>query len=225
MNDEATKALIDRIVQEVLYRIDMAEPKDEYVSGTAVLVTTHVPSKRSAIDEIKRRFTDLRFVRFGGTAFDSAIETVIDANDAGEDAVMDIAASSENVVLLAPKLKLLESVAMGDDSGFVEQVVIRSLLWGRNVTVLLDFAPPRFKRNTFFEKVATIAQTLEEMGATILTYKCASFEGAEGLSLVTEGDVLAAAKDGKTEIRCATGAIVTPAAKDAAKEAGIKIQI
>ncbi len=225
MNGEQTRALINRIVQEVLYRVDMAEPKDEFVSGTTVLVTTHVPSKRSAIDEIKRHFTDISYVRFGGAGFDSVVETVVDADDTGEDAVMDMAASSECIVLLAPKLGLMERIAMGDDSGFVEQVVIRSLLWGRRVAVLLDFAPPRFKRNTFFEKVATTAQTLEDMGAVILTYKCASKEGAEGLSLVTEGDVTAAVRSGKTEIRCATGAIVTPAAKDAAREANIKIQI
>jgi hypothetical protein len=214
--------LIDRITQEVLSRLSALEAKDENVSGTVVLVTSRIPSPASAMSKLKERFGgELSFVNFG-VKVPFAIPGVIDAGERPGDMIMETVASAAGVVLLAPRIGLLDVIAKGDDSDFVPYLVIRSLLWRRDVSVLLDFEPPRFKRNTFFEKLADVLTTLEDMGVRLLTYKCAQ-RGAEGLCLVTEADVTEAWRNRKTEIRRAPGAIVTPAARDKSKELGIRL--
>ena len=61
------------------------------------------------------------------------------------------------------------------------------------------------------------------MGVSVFTYSCIRTAGPEAVSLVTESNVASAYGDGKAKITCARGAIITPAARDRAKELGIKI--
>jgi hypothetical protein len=198
------------------------EAKDENVSGTVVLMTSQIPSPASAMSKLKESFGgELSFIDFG-VKIPFALPNVIDAGKEPEERVTETVASAAGIVLLAPKIGLLDSIAKGDDRDFVPHLVIRSLLWGRDVSVLLDFEPPRFRRNTFFEKLVDTLATLQDMGVRLLTYKCAQ-KGDEGLRLVTEADVTEAWRNHKTEIRRAPGAIITPAAKDKAKELGIRL--
>lgn len=214
--------LIDRIAQEVLSRLSALEARDENVSGTVVLMTSHIPSPASAMSKLKESFNgELSFIDFGAK-IPFGLPNVMDAGKEPEEAVTEAVASAAGVVLLAPKIGLLDSIAKGDDGDFIPHLVIRSLLWGRDVSVLLDFEPPRFRRNTFFEKIVDTLATLQDMGVRLLTYKCAQ-KGAEGLCLVTEADVTEAWRNHKTEIRRAPGAIITPAAKDKAKELGLRL--
>ena len=60
--------------------------------------------------------------------------------------------------------------------------------------MLLDFKPPRFKRNTFFEKIVTVIETLGDMGVEVLSYQCSVAKDGERLTLVTENEVVAAYK-------------------------------
>jgi hypothetical protein len=213
--------LIDRIVQEVLHRISAIEANDEDVSGTVVLMTSNVPSPGSAISTLKRNFgEDMLFVNFG-TKNPFALESVTDAGAEDENRIVEIVAKAANVALLAPKVGLLEKISGGRDEDFVPHLVIRSLLWGRKVSAVLDFDPPRFRRNTFYERLADIIASLEDMGVKIITYKCAA-QKENGLALVTEADVMDAWKNRQKEIRCAAGAIITPSARDKMQELGIR---
>ncbi|GHS92606.1 hypothetical protein AGMMS50276_00880 [Synergistales bacterium] len=223
MDEKQHKLLIDRIVQEVLHRIKMAKTADECVSGTVVLMTSHVPSPKSALSKLRQSFgKDMLFLNLG-IKNPFSFEKVVESGADGDDNVASAVAGAANVVLLTPKIGLLESIAKGLDDDFVPHLVIRSLLWRRNVSVVLDFEPPRFKRNTFYEKLVDVLGTLRDMGANLLTYKCATQKDMEGLTLVTEADVMDAWKNKRLEIRCAIGAIVTPSARDKSKELGIRI--
>jgi hypothetical protein len=223
LDEKQSKLLIDRIVQEVLYRIKALEAKDEDVSGTVVLLTSNVPSPGSALSKLKQSFgKEMLFVNFG-IKNPFALEKVLEVETDAEETALDSVTGAADVVLLTPKIGLLEDIAKGRDEGFVPHLVIRSLLWGRNVSVVMDFEPPRFKRNTFYEKLVDVIGTLQDMGIRLLTYKCATRKGLEGLTLVTEADVMEAWKNKRTEIHCAAGAIVTPSARDKSKELGIRI--
>ncbi|MDR3331445.1 MAG: hypothetical protein LBT08_02345 [Synergistaceae bacterium] len=222
MDEGQQRLLIDRIVQEVLRRISALEARDEDVAGTVVLLTSRTPSPESALAKLRQNFDGgLSFINFG-VKNPFMLQNVIDAGPELEDLVTETVAGAAKLVLLSPRIGLLESIAKGDDRDLVPYLVIRSLLWGRSVSVLLDFEPPRFRRNTFYEKLADIITTLQDMGVKVLTYSCAQYAG-EGLTLVTEADVTEAWRNHKTEISCALGAIVTPAAKDKSKELGIRL--
>ncbi|MPN41325.1 hypothetical protein SDC9_188868 [bioreactor metagenome] len=102
-------------------------------------------------------------------------------------------------------------------------MLLRSILWGKKAHVLLDFTPPRFKRGTFYEKIGDALDALVDMGVSVFTYSCIRPAKAGALALVTENDVVEAFESGKFNIGCVRGAIITPSARDKAKELNIKI--
>ena len=55
MSREELNALINRITQEVLYRLKELEPADENVSGTVVIVSSFIPSPKTALETIHTR--------------------------------------------------------------------------------------------------------------------------------------------------------------------------
>lgn len=224
MDEKEMQVLVKRITQEVLHRLRQSAPRDEDVSGTVALVSSFVPSKKSALKKLKEVYgaQPIDFITFG-TQFTPLADRSTDGNSEDKDIVLEKVAGAANIVIVTPKISVLKNIAEGNDEGFVEHLAIRSLLWGRNVSILLDFAPPRFKRNTFLETVVTVIGTLEEMGMKILDYKCAAEKSQEGLALVTEQDILDAYKNGQKAVNCMGGALVTPLAADKAKELGVKI--
>lgn len=226
MEEFDLKDLVAKIAKEVMNRIEYADMEDENVEGTVAIFTTFVPSKKACAEALKENFgVGIDVALVGDTEFDmpgffpSKIE---DEDDMQE--LMEKLAGTENVVLVTPKLSLLYRLADGDDSGFVEQTVLRPLLWGRNVSILLDFKTPKFKRATFFAKVVDAIDILTNMGVRILSYNPASVKEEEArISLVTETQILDAAAAGKTSVLCERDAIITPLAKDKAAELGISI--
>ncbi|MDR3353730.1 MAG: hypothetical protein LBO21_01675 [Synergistaceae bacterium] len=222
LDDRQKKLLINRIVQEVLHRIGALEDAKENVSGTLVLVTSYVPSPRTALEQLRRDFGgELSFVCMGAQN-PFALEKALVSGTGEDDRVTEAVMGAARVVLLSPRISFLESISQGRDDDFATHLVIRSLLWMREVSVMLDFVPPRFRRNTLFEKLADLIAALEDMGMKILTYKCAS-AAPERASLVTEADVLRAWKERRPEILCEPRAIITPAARDKSVELGIRI--
>ncbi len=223
MNSTELNALINRITEEVLYRLKEMEPADENVSGTVVIVSSFIPSPKTALMTIDEKYgKETEFITFG-TAFTPVGRRCTSADEHEMDSILEKVAGSANVVLMTPKVGLLEKIATGNDEGFIEHLVMRALLWGRKVSLLLDFKPPRFKRNTFYEKIVTVIETLDEMGMEILNYQCALAKDGDKLTLVTEQDIVMAYKAKAQEVRCAANAIITPSAKDKAKELGIII--
>jgi len=225
MNDITKEQLIDRIVREVMYRIGRQDETEPYAKGAVVLMTSHVPGCREAVRMIEELCgADTEYIGFGGAGFpEGPYPKVSDAELIGPEAVSERVHLKEKVILLAPKLVLLEQIAQGSDEGLPAYLMIRSLLWGKDVSALLDFEPPRFKRNTFFERVVSAIETLEDVGIGISTYRCVQGPEEGMLALVTERDVVSAAAQGRGRIRKTAAALVTPAAKDAARELGIVI--
>ena len=78
-----------------------------------------------------------------GREFEAADENTVMIEEEGLKNLLGLAASSEDVVLLVPGLGQLENIACGREGGRPEEVLVRSILWGKKVHVLLDFTPPR----------------------------------------------------------------------------------
>ena len=223
MDDGLREQIIDRVIREVLYRIKELEPKEVVPENAVVLVTSFIPSFPKVDAILSDRYgSDVTYIDFCGYEFPSPMENVVNAEEVGKDRILELVNGAASVVLMAPQLKLLESISRGDDEGFVEFLTIRSLLWGRRVSVIMDFEPPAFKRNTFFEKVSDIIDVIKGIGIEVVTYDC-KYEPPAALALVTESDVVEVWKSGRKEIRTAAGCIITPSARDKAGELGVKI--
>lgn len=128
-----------------------------------------------------------------------------------------------DVALVCPPLWMLQNIARGDDRGFHEQACMRALLWHKNVWVLLDYERPKFSRGTFFAELNDTFKALEDMGAKIVSLGLSVSKPEAELSLVTQAEIDEAHRSGRGRVRCAQGAIITPLARDAAKELGVGI--
>jgi hypothetical protein len=212
--------VVGLIVREVLARIKTAAPARE--TGTLAIVGWHAAAPQIAADTLQKSFTGVKYAVLEPGFEASGIERLT-GEELLQANLLSRTAGCENIVLVAPPLWLLSNIANGLDSGFVEYLALRSILWGKKVHVLLDFEIPRFKRNTFFEKLSDTASALTDMGVQIMHYGCFSRVQDEKLSLVTEKEVAEAHRQGADRIACAKGAIVTPAARDRAAELKIKI--
>jgi len=202
-----------------------AERYESYAQGAVVLLTSPVPGCGEAVKMLGEQCgTDIEYIGFGGCRFpEGPYPAVTDAGLLGPEALAERVRLKEKVMLLAPKLFLLESIAEGRDEDLPAYLVIRSLLWGKDVRAILDFEPPLFRRNALFERIVSVIETLEGAGIGISAYRYMQDPEEGMLALITERDVRAAAEQGRSKIRKTATTIVTPSAKDAASELGIVI--
>ena len=127
------------------------------------------------------------------------------------------------MILVGPRLELLDKIAHGEDGEFLSYLAVRSILWKKDVRLYLDFEPPRFRRNTFLEGVASSVETLRRMNVAVCPYYTGDAAEQIGMTLITEADVLAAADTREKSIHARVGAIITPAARDALLTSGVAI--
>jgi len=143
--------------------------------------------------------------------------------DADKNEILAALTNYEQIVLVTPPLSLLKCIACADDSTFAASLILRPLLWGKEVSVLLDFETPRHMRGTALAAIAQNIDTLEKMGIGIKTLK-RNTKAKQAKELVTEQDVRDACRDGSMKVTIAPGAIVTQLAQDTAKECGVSIE-
>jgi hypothetical protein len=211
--------LIKKIADEIVRRFN-EQPEEKKDPEALVIVCDHVARGSDAKVSI--------WEHFGGRVHIAALNAKysapeLEVEEKSEQELIAEAAGSESIVLLSPRVSMLQNMASGMDEGCLENIFVRSLLWGKNVHIMLDYTPPRYKRGTFYQKISEALDTLVEMGVAVFTY--GGGEGAkDGLSLVTENEVTEAYRKKNTRILCAKGAIVTPAARDRAGELKIKIE-
>jgi hypothetical protein len=218
-------AFINDIVDRVLNKIERELPEDETVQGTLAIFTSYVPSAKSAIRTLTQKYgEDIECSLFGEAEFEHlGFSSVRVCDGMAQNQLMQKAAGKGRIVLVTPKLGLLEKIAQGNDDGFVEHVFLRSLLWGRKACILLDFVKPKFKRGTFFEKITDIIDSLTAMGVEVSSYTCSGEKTVSAYSLVTENDVIAAQNRGESSILLAEDAIITPLAAEKARELDIRL--
>ena len=151
-------------------------------------------------------------------------ENLLHVSTMGEGELMKRITAANTVILVGPRLELLDKIARGEDQELLSYLMVRSILWKKDVRLYLDFDPPRFKRNTFLEGVAAAIDTLRQMNVTVCPYFKGEAAAKKQTSLITEADVLAAAETEEKTIRAQVGAIITPAARDALLTSGVAVQ-
>ncbi len=218
--------LLNSAVDSVLNKMLTNLPADEHVDGTLVICTTYVVSPKTVRETLVSKFGEsMEFALFEDAAFNSFGFGSIEVESKQEERkVMQLAANSGNVVLVTPKINLMDRIASGEDDGFVEHLVMRSLLWNRNVYLLLDFEKPKFKRGTFYERIGDIIDALTDMGVRVMIYSPSGEQATDVHTLVTQIEVEEASRQGKFTVYCSKNAIVTPLAHERARELGITIE-
>ena len=206
--------LVEQIVQEVVRRVEEELLREQHPEKVAVLVGTRPTSPGRMEEWLQSRY---------GPAY-----TMLPFYEAAKPppdrlTVSEAVGVAREVILASPDIDQLRRIAAGDDTDPVSGAIVRALLWKKEVTVLLDYEPPRFRRNTFYETIAGALETLQSMGVRVEYYEAFARE-EQGTDLVTEADVLAAAQTEDKTILCVYGAIITPSAQDAIRETGVLLE-
>jgi len=221
IDDRELKSIIRRIAERIIR--EMLEP-EKVERGALALVPSFVPDAGPLEQYLKDQYGVEAACAGEGAGMLSDTLRKIPAGTAQEQQrLMERLKSFADIVLVCPPLWLLQNIAAGNDRGFYEQAVMRGLLWHKNVTVLLDFERPGFSRSTFFQGLSDALKAVEDMGAKIISLQLSVGKLDTGLALVTEAEVGEAHRSGRDRVRCAQGAIVTPLARDAARELGVEI--
>lgn len=215
-----TQQLIAQVVREVLDRLGI-EQSGEKKPGTLAVFTGYVFNKApvSAYLEKKGNVTCALFgeAAYHHMAFDYA-NTVTGVE---RQRLAQALERFESVVVVTPPLSYIQRVASADDGDFACMLALRPLLWGKSVTLLLDFTLPRSRRG--FAALSDSLERLEQMGMRIETVQSGAPEGRR--QLVTEQDIKDAARHKRESVRITPDAIVTALARDTAKELGIRIEL
>lgn len=194
--------------------------------GVLVLVPGFVPAPERALAVITARHDKRVQIVFLSDAMFCVDETPSCRLDwaTQKNELVELLVRAEHAVMLAPETSLLARMGAGDIVNDFSEALMRRILWGKAVDVLLDFEPPKFRRDTFFARLAEAIDQMISMGFRFSTYQ--PCEGGTGnvLVLVTEREVTEAKQNGRKTILCAAGAIVTPLATDTAKELQIHIE-
>lgn len=133
----------------------------------------------------------------------------------------------DTICFLSPGLKQMEAIVEGDDSEFCERLMIYFLLHKKKVGIILDYDVQHLPSNNFTKKIKHLIGAISDIGIFVDVLgqeeeKKAEILGKEN-KLITEKDVEDISRRGIKEINCEKGCIVTPLAKDRAREIGINI--
>ena len=99
------------------------------------------------------------------------------------------------------------------------------MLWGKQTAVFLDFEVPGLGKALSGTPLSDALAALNRAGVAWISYrKNPTASAGKAAMLVTEADVSRAFHTGQTELALQAGAIVTPLAKDAANELGVRLK-
>ncbi len=213
--------LIRRIAEQVIR--EQIQPQS-VERGALALVPSFVPDAAPLEQYLLQKYgTDALCTGEGAAALSDALWKVGSETPEEKQRLMARLKGFADIALVCPPLWMLRNIAQGDDRGFYEQAFMRALLWHKNAWVLLDYERPKFSRGTFFAELNDTLKAIEDMGAKIVSLGLSVGKPEPELSLVTQTEIGEAHRSGFTRVRCAPGAIVTPLARDAAKELGVGI--
>lgn len=216
---EDIKDLIARITEEVLKRLDLSVQPE----GAALAVFSGPVWGVKAVESyLKDNYGDMTCALIDGARFGGGLKTENVDTQQEKEAIAGRLGSFERIVIVTPPLWLMGAIARGDDTVYPAMLAIRPLLWGREVTMALDFEAPKSRRSPAFARIAEDISAIEWMGAK-LVYLPQENKKGEPKELVTEQDVKDASKTESRLIKIKPGAIVTQLAQDTAKELGVTI--
>lgn len=213
--------LIALIVEEVVRRAREQLRQEQHPEDLLLLLPEPVAYPASLRDYLTGRFGE----SFTPVCFSQQPELkltgTLQAEDLGEQGLFRCLSRARRVMLVSPGMALLGQIAAGDDRDLTAKLMIRSILWQKEVHILLDYAPPRFQRNTFLASMADTIATLRQMQVQVEHYDTGQAAPQPRRELITEQDVRQAAQQKDKTIRCRVGAIITPSARDAIAETGV----
>lgn len=229
---KTTAEVVNRTMKES-HKLSFQDVSMGKVKQLLLIIPVNVMNLEESIRQIENRYCDSEmsiasFKRTETIKFESAKE-IYDLNDehAREDLANNIN-KYEEIIFLSPELKQMRALVENDDSGFLESLVIYSLLHRKKTVFLFDYDVQALPANSFGRKLKDLLGSISEMGVLIEVLMGARSKKTGAVTvhskeLITQIEVEDFYKNGTKEILCEKGCIITPLARDAAREMGINL--
>lgn len=215
--------IIEQIVAEVVRRVRLYERRLMTPEETVVLTASPVAFPKRLKAYLDEHYADRYVVIHLGEGSPWEDSGCLFGRELGEAGLTRRLYSAKRVLLACPTVALLRMIGRGEDTSDAARLFTKAILWGKQATVLLDYEPPKFHRNSFLGSLTDALDALRDSGVEIANYCVPTPEEKTLETLVTEETVQKAHEAGKP-VYLAQRAIVTPAARDAAKTLGVDMQ-
>ncbi len=215
------KNLIQTVTEEVLQKLKADATQSQ---GTLAVLPSYVFDQAGVVRYLKGKSGSVTCTMFEKAYLncDGFIQKRIETTEDKRKLATELN-KYKDIVIVTPPLSLIKAVANGDDSMYEAMLCIRPMLWGKEVTVLLDFETQKYNHSNALASLVDDIQMLEKAGFKVVQIKQKNIQ-SEIKDLVTEEDIREAHKNGVLSIRVKKGAIVTQLADERAKEIGILIE-
>lgn len=239
-SEKELKLLIEKIAAETISDL-MSKPVQEYKAGglynpgakhVLLLISDKAMDISRFYEAIEKRYgryavTAAAYRNIVAAGFKN-IDEMLNLNEAvAREKLADTISRFDEICFLSPGLRQIQALLECDDSGYMEGVVIYSLLHGKKTTILLDYEAANLPLNNFTRKIKDMLKAVSELGICIEVLQMGEDNRKEvqvqHKDLITQKEVEDIHKRGEKEIFRMKGCIVTPLAKDRARELGIKI--
>ena len=225
MNEAEIKKIEDEVVRLLTANLPnhgCAAPFDAPGSECVLcFLTQPIAYPKLVFDTIKAAYEDdAVYVNFGAENY-GAPALAADGNEAR---LTQMAAECERIILLAPAASSLMRLSRGEGACLSEKLVLRALLWEKEVGIWLDFKPNKMHKSQFFGDIAESLRILGDMGIVIseeLWKIHTSKKEQKPLDFIGEFDAVSFKLN--SEIICAQDVIITPLARDILNEKNIRI--
>ena len=195
-----------------------------------VLLPEYPMSIGEQMEYIKRHFKD-EFITYAGykasERYYGDLSFSLDYDLAEESKSLCARAGDfKSVTVVSPSVELLRKLAKSDESSPEVSLVLYALLRRRKVKILTDFDMSDVTPGAFAKNVADIYAAVSDMGIEVVRITTAEQEGFDAMAgFVNEDMIRELAKQRKREIAVSSETVITPLARDAAEELGIRIRI
>lgn len=238
LSDIELEALIRKTTAEIVNRTmqqsqtvsfqNVSKPK---IKQLLLIVPANVINLNEWVKQIENKYCDCKlciasFKKTEAIKLKSAKEFYDLNGELARDNLANNINTYDEIVFLSPELKQMQALVEGDDSGFLENLVIYSLLHKKKIVFLFDYEVQALPSNSIGKKVKDLLGSISEMGVLIEVLQHDEKKKSDAVTvrskqLITERDVEDFYKSGTKEILCEKGCIITPLAKDASREMGI----
>jgi hypothetical protein len=232
------EALIKKTTAEVVKRalqqsqtVSFQDVSMSKIKQLLLIIPVNVINLNELVNQIENKYCDWQlsiasFKKTDAIKFKIAKE-IYDLNgELARDNLANNINQYEEILFLSPELTQMRALVEGDDSGFLENLVIYSLLHKKKIVFLFDYEVQALPANSIGKKIKDLLGSISEMGVLIEVLRHGKEKNSDAVTvhskqLITERDVEDFYKSGTRELLCEKGCIITPLAKDAAREMGV----
>lgn len=236
MNKETE--IVQKITEEVLRYFSASESSETSQSTNVccnanhdaimVITSSYVPNAEKIAQYLKKNYRSYHLVGVKKAETSLGIANAV-LDEQSQEQIAARVEKQKRLVIVAPRLYQIKNMISGQDKEPLEYVTLNALMQGKETEIVLGCRTSEHMNNALERKVLQMVDQMNRMGIDVIDNIFAEQEPngkrKNNKSFISEEEVLLANSRNEKEVWLEKNAIITPLARDTAKELGITFQI